>query len=256
MRRALAWTLLCVVACTEAFAQGVIGQVLAGDLVNPKVGAWAWYDLTDASTDKRFIVRQAIVDNEKVGRKAGYWLEIEVVPRIGYKTIYKMLLTGPATDPKHVHRVLLRDGPGPIREISMSDEDKKNEPSDANGEGPAAGRTQDVPRTLLGEEDIPTLGGAIHAEHFALTPGDQQVELWLNDDVRPMGIVKMKSPEGELVLRNHGVGGPDARSVLEEEPVPRADEWSVMPELKVRVQGPDVQGPNEDDPEPRIQNAE
>jgi len=256
MRRASAWSLICLIACTGALAQGVIGQVLSGDLVNPKVGAWAWYDLTDAATDIRFLVRQAIVGNEKVGRKTGYWIEIEVVPRIGYKTIYKMLLTGPATDPKHVHKVLLRDGPRPVNEVSISDDNKKNAPPDPNGEDSGAVRTKDLARTSLGEEDVPTLGGTIRAEHFELTPGDQKVELWLNDDVRPMGIVKMKSPEGELVLRNHGVGGPDARSIIDEEPVPGTEERSAMPELRVRVQGPDVQGPNEDDPESRIQDPE
>ena len=55
----------------------------------------------------------------------------------------------------------------------------------------------------------------IGAEHYELAGTDRKVELWLNDKVKPMGIVRMTSPDGELLLRNFGHGGNDARSTLD-----------------------------------------
>lgn len=184
-----------------ASAQGVLGDVLSGNLVNPEVGQWAWYNLIDSATQKRYLLRQAVVGEEKVGRKMGHWLEVEVVPDIGFPTVYKMLLTGPASNPKHVHRVLLRQGNNPVSEMPL----EPDAPVE-NGEAPK--------RNKLGKVDVETPAGIVEAEHIVIESGEQPIELWLNDDVRPMGVVQMRGPQGELTLRNYGEGGEYAQSRL------------------------------------------
>lgn len=210
-----------------AHGQGVVGDVLSGNLVDPTVGTWAWYNLTDATGTRRYLVRLAIVGEEKVKHKTGYWLEVEVVPQLGFKSVYKMLLTGPAKDPANIHRMRIREGTKPAVEVPLED-------VLGDGKETAEGRPakENSKRKLLGEEEVKTLGGEIRAEHYLLEGRKRKVEVWLNDQVKPMGIVRMTSPDGELVLRNCGEGGNDARSTLD---LPVA-EFQPMPDnVKVEV---------------------
>ncbi len=197
----------------RAEAQSVVGDVLAGKLVKPKVGQWAWYDLAEARGDNVYKVRLAVVGKEKVGRRTGHWLEAEVLPPEGFATVMKMLLTGPADDPKNVHRVLQRQGLEPVQELPLA----KNQ-EDAAGDANAA----KPPRESLGREDVETPKGAIKAEHVRIGEGAGAMEIWLNDDVRPMGIVRLVSPEGEMRIRDYGVGGEAGESALDRTPPPPA----------------------------------
>ena len=237
MQRGWSLCIVIVLFCSMAPAQGVIGDVLAGKLVNPKVGAWAWYDLTDAATGRRYVVRHAIVGKEKVDRKTGYWVELEVVPRLGHKSIYKMLLTGPANEPKNVHKILFREGPGPVQQAALGQDSTETDEGAPEVEKPE--------RKTLGKEDVPTLGGTIPAEHFELTTGGHKLEVWLNEDVRPMGIVRMKSADGDLILRNYGAGGPDARSMIDDVPEVGTEESRASPEFRVYVEG----APKQEEPQ-------
>ena len=102
-------------------AQGIMSDLMSGKLINPEVGAYAWYNLRDKTTGQEFFLRQAIVGMEKVNRKDAYWFETELVPRVGFPSIYKMLLTGPASDPKNVHRLVVREGEGAVQEVSLEE---------------------------------------------------------------------------------------------------------------------------------------
>ena len=203
--------------------QGVIGDVLSGKLVKPKVGQWVWYELTDAATGRRFSLRQAIVDKEKVKRKTGYWVEMEIIPQLGYRSVYKLLLTGPAGDPEHVHRVIVREGRQPPREIPLPENPQDSPP------------TPEPERRPLGKEEVETGKGPIEAEHIEIVDGDKTSEVWVNDDVRPMGIVRMQSADGELVLRDYGEGGENARSVMDDDPGPAPEAPATTPRIEVRV---------------------
>ena len=224
MRRCVMRLVLCSALCAAAVAQqAVISDVLAGKLVKPKVGQWAWYDLTDAGSGRRFMLRQAIVGKEKVGRKTGYWVEFEIIPDVGYKAVYNMLLTGPASDPKHVHRLIVREGLTAPEELP-----KPDEPNDAP-EPPK------VKRKSLGSELVETPAGVIEAEHLTLTTADDVSEVWVNDEIRPMGIVQMRSKDGALVLRGFGEGGENARAVMNDEPQRAEGRALPRPKIEVRV---------------------
>lgn len=196
--------LVLLVLCTGsgvAGAQGMMSDVMSGKLVNPQVGAFAWYNLNDVSTGKTYFLRQAIVGTERVKRKEAYWLETELIPKVGYPSIYKMLLTGPASNPRNVHRLLVREGTGVVQEVSL----------DANGDAPEA---EEAPRTLAGTETIALPSGSIEAEHYIIGDGDEKTELWVSEAVPPLGVVRMKTAQGELSLQRYGVGGKDGESAL------------------------------------------
>ncbi len=239
----LRWLFLPVflLCCGSVYGQAVVGDVLAGKLVKPKAGVWAWYDLSESSSGEAFLVRLAVVDEEKVGAKPGFWLEMEVVPLVGYRSIYKMLVTGPANNPDNVHRLIQREGTGAPQEVSLekSDrgkrKDKKEEPRKPK-------------RDLVGREDVETLGGAVTAEHYSVGSGEDKSDIWLSDDVRPMGIVRMLSANGELKLRSYGEGGENARSVIDDKLPPEAS--TVEPDVKVEVHSEDDMSaaPREDKP--------
>ncbi len=195
-----------ILLATPCYAQGVVGDLLGGKLVNPKVGQWAMYDLLDTKGGQKYLVREAIVGEEEVDRKPGYWVEFEITPPVGFKEVFKMLLTGPAGDPANVRRVIEKSGIDPAREVPVdaSPGDKDNE---------------HAKRTSLGMEPIATNDGPIRAEHFEVETGKRTMHVWVNEQVTPSGVVKLKAPDGEMTLRNYGIGGSAAKSIITEKPL-------------------------------------
>ncbi len=224
MRRFFAVVLILVLAAPVASAQGVLSDVLAGKLVKPEPGVFAWYDLVDAATGRAFAMRLAVVGEEKVNRKTGYWLETEVIPQVGFPVVYKMLLTGPANDPKHVHRILVREGQGVVQDVPV-------EPEVEGQEKPADGK-----RELVGKETMVTPQGELEVEHHTLGEGEQRTDVWTNDLVRPLGLVRMASAHGELHLRRYGKGGEDGVSIIPDgAPVSQEEARPPVPEVRVET---------------------
>ena len=186
-----------------ALGQGVFSDIMSGKLINPEEGVFAWYELKDTATGSKFFMRQAIVGKKQVEGKDGYYLETEVMPEVGFPIIYKMLLTGPASDPKNVHEIMVKDGAKRVEHIPV--DTLKGEDQETN----------ETLREFQGEETLATPAGEIKTEHFTLGHGDNASEVWVNDKVRPMGIVRLTSPEGELLLTRFGVGGSDAESAID-----------------------------------------
>lgn len=207
MKRNILLLFALVFLLPKAYPQGLVGDLLAGKLVDPKTGQWAWYNLVDATGGKKYVIRQAIVGEEKVNRKPGYWVEFEVIPEVGFKMVYKMLLTGPASDPKNIHRVIEKSGVDPAREVAVD----------------TAAPATSVPeskRRSIGQEEVVTINGPVRAEHYEVTQGDQLISVWINEKINPTGIVRMQSRDGEMILRNHGEGGENAKSIITETPLP------------------------------------
>lgn len=213
-------------ACSAlAFGQGVMNDILTGSLIAPEEGVWAWYDLTDGATGGQFVMRLAIVKTEQVRKKTGYWLELEVVPMVGFKSIYKMLLTGPASDPANIHKVLQRSGADPVEEIPVPQKPAED-----------AASSKEPERKLLGVETVETIGGPVEAERYEVRGAEGAFEVWLSDKVPPMGVVRMKSADGDLKLRTFGKGGPEARSVIDDPIAPESDKLNFEPKVEVRVE--------------------
>ena len=199
--------ILFIVLVGTASAEDMMTDVFSGKLLNPEVGVYAWYNLKDFQSDRTFFLRQAIVAKEKVDGVEGYWLEIQLVPKVGFPTTQKMLLTGPASDPKNIHKIVLQEGREPphTREVPPSDAAETDE--------------DDAKRESKGIEKIVVPQGSLRAEHFVISRGEDTMDLWVNEAVRPLGIVRMTSQHGELSLSRYGQGGKDGRSVIADQPV-------------------------------------
>lgn len=238
MKRTLVLFIVVLTLSSASSAQGIVGDLLAGKLVNPKVGQWAWYDLAAGKGEKKFVVRQAIVGEEKVGRKKGYWVEFEIVPEIGFRAVYKMLLTGPASSPENIIRVIEKNGPEPAVEIEV-------EHSAATTEPP-----KEPERKLVAAEKVATLEGEVQAEHFEVEHAGKKMDVWINEKVNPSGIVKLKSIDGEMTLRNHGEGGEFASSVIKETPL-TPQQAAKLRESSPSIEQPEVQTHTGTEPEPK-----
>ncbi|MFA7693549.1 MAG: hypothetical protein WCX86_11695 [Candidatus Hydrogenedentales bacterium] len=186
-----------------ASAQGVLSDILSGSLIKPEVGVYAWYEVKDTESGKTLFLRQAIVGEKEVKGKTGYYLETEVLPEIGFPIIYKMLLTGPASSPANVHEIMVREGGGAPESLPLNILEGMEEPA------------ADGTRTSNGMEQLATPAGDLEAEHFVVESGGETTNVWVNEEIRPTGIVKMISPDGELLLTSYGIGGKDAESALE-----------------------------------------
>ncbi len=241
MKGATSIFVLCVVVLAgPVAAQGIVGDVLSGSLIKPEPGVYAWYELHDKTTGKKFFVRQAIVGKETVERKDGYWLETEIIPEEGFPAIYKMLITGPASDPRNVHKIFVKEGADPPVAVPV-------EASDESGES----KTKET-RKSVGKEKIATPMGEITAERIIITresdgrtTGESPVEIWVNDNVRPMGIVKVVSESGEMILQRHGKGGPESESAMDR--VTPKTTTSASGDVEVRVEGGAVLSPPGED---------
>lgn len=188
---------------SKAFSQEILGDVLSGKLVNPEVGVYAWYTLEDRTEERLFFLRQAIVGEERVRLRRGYWVETEIVPQVGYPAIYKMLLTGPASDPANVHKIMLKEGLQEVQEIDVArlreEQDEIIAPK----------------RTLVGTELLDLSDETIETDRYILEKNGLKTELWINDKVRPLGIIKLVTPDGELKLLRYGKGGVDGLSAFD-----------------------------------------
>ena len=158
----------------------------------------------------------------------------------GFPTIFKMLLTGPASDSKNIHALVIKDGSNPPQSVPV--------PQDGySGANTGA-------RLLVGDEKVITgSGDEINAKHYTLGDGDAKADDWLNDAVRPLGIVKMTSGEGELLLQRSGSGGDEAKSLIdsysEEVRKNGGDAGKVKVEVRVNGEKKDTAGKKAKTPE-------
>ncbi len=220
VRRCATFCILLYVVCVSACSQGVLGDVLTGNLIDPEPGQWSWYTLTDTQSNRKYALRQAVVAEETVGHKTGHWIEVEIIPEVGFPMLYKMLLTGPSSDPGNVHRIVMKEGENPPVEVQL-------DPGAGASEAESAGK-----RKSKGKETIQIAAGTIEAEHVVIESPGGALELWINDDVKPLGVVRMRGPHGEMDLRNYGKGGAEALSKL---PLPEGGAAQPAPAKKSGV---------------------
>lgn len=216
MFRLISLALIAILSAWSACAQGLLSDIMSGALVKPEVGVYAWYEVKDLESGKKLYMRQAIVGQKEVKEKTGYYLETEVVPEIGFPIVYKMLLTGPASSVENVHEIMVREGGNPPETLPLEVLEGTQEAS------------SNSTRTSTGMEKLATPAGDMEAEHFVLDSGGEKTEVWINEEIRPTGLVKMISPDGELLLMRHGSGGTDAESALDRKiPEEHTDEVTV-----------------------------
>lgn len=62
-------------------------------------------------------------------------------------------------------------------------------------------------KKLIGEEEVQYKNGKIKTKHYKIEEDNKSKEVWLNDEIKPLGIVKLSTNEGDMILIKFGKGG-------------------------------------------------
>ncbi len=165
-------------------------------------GCWSIYEVKDNTTKTTFLLREAITGEELVENRKCFWLEAEVIPTVGFPSVYRFLIL-PEKDDKHkILKIVMREG--------------ANLPETYNGNS-IQGETEkiNVKKKFVKEEEIEYKTGKIKAKHYSIKTDDKELEIWTTSEIKPLGLVKLQSKDGEITLIRSGKGGAEAKSNLE-----------------------------------------
>ncbi|MGO9640658.1 MAG: hypothetical protein ACLP1Y_05050 [Candidatus Acidiferrales bacterium] len=178
--------ILPVLFVATAFAQ--MGGRMPGfrGVWNPTIGSGGLYEMQtpQGGTSQMQI---AIVGQETVNGKTGYWLEMTMSNAGG--TMYaKYLYIVDAGNMQIVRMVIQPAGRGPIEMPvgGMGNRQPPPVPADISRQG------QD-----LGSESVTVPAGTFTAEHYKTGDG---ADVWVSPKVSPWGLVKMTSPNSNMTL--------------------------------------------------------
>jgi len=169
---------------------------------SPSVGGWSTYRITD-STGATADLTFAIVAEEK----GQYWLELRSMEE-GAKVVVAFLVKGDPTEDENVLMVRAQDVGGPAMEISKATLDKlksrgqKTFGGSALPIGPRVGKLEGLP-----DENVTVAGKSLKCRHIKILGlNEQSAEIWTNDAVTPLGIVKLVSGPEQILLTEFGKG--------------------------------------------------
>lgn len=184
-------------------AQDFMEDLLRGKILSTEPGFWAIYEITDKSTQNKIILRQAITGVEKIGENENaLWLESELIPPEGFPSLFRLLISYDKNGKEKIHKIVVREGANPPQNIdadTIQDNSNKTSP----------------PKTFIGEEEIEYKNGKIKTKHYKIEEENSTKEIWLSEEVKPLGIVKLITKQGEMVLIRYGKGGEESKSALD-----------------------------------------
>jgi len=182
-------------------AQSFMEDLFKGKMLSSEPGVWAIYEITDKSSKTQILLRQAITGIEKIDENTtALWLESEIIPTEGFPSVYRFLISYDKNGKEKIHKIVVREGANPPQNID-------NETTSENTETTSK-------KKLIGEEDIEFKNGKIKAKHYRIDGDNATKEIWLNDEVKPLGIVKLSTNEGEMILVKYGKGGEESKSAI------------------------------------------
>ncbi len=119
--------------------------------------------------------------------------------------ISKMLVSGNPEDQKNIKRMIVKMGNEPAMEIPI----KMMQPQPSKDQG-QNGKIVDK-----GTESIKVPAGTFNAQHTQYQDGQTVVDIWVQKEISPYGMVKSQSKEFEMVLVGYGTG---AKTLITETP--------------------------------------
>jgi len=195
------------VPCILIFSYNALSQDILSNLLDIlplefEIGCWSIYEVKDFSTKTTVLLREAITGEEMLNNQKCYWLEAEVIPTIGFPSIYRFLIQ-PEKNGKHkILKIVVREGANLpetyLSESVQSQEEKSN-----------------ARKKFIKEEEIEYKSGKIKAKHYTIKTEEKEVEVWTTSEIKPLGLVKLRSKDGEVTLIRYGKGGEEAKSNLE-----------------------------------------
>ncbi len=167
-------------------------------IYNPMVGQWSKYEMKDSEGNKG-ILTISVVSKEG----SNYWIEVEssLTSDVG---IAGYLVSGDPTEDSNVLKVRLKNGDGPIIEITKETLEKmkksqKSVPTSA-GIGPNIGKIKSLPNETV------KIGKKTYdcQRIILISPDGKTADIWINEKVSPFGIVKLISGNESLILIEAG----------------------------------------------------
>jgi hypothetical protein len=183
---------------------------LAVDLKKAPVGSWAEYVVKMG--DRQAKSRWALVD--RTSDKVTLEMSMDNAPpstMVGKMTMRLVLAPDPVKAPKPVlESVMQIEGKDPM-EMPVNSTPQKFEKPD--------------PKKMVGKETVKVVAGTFTASHYRQTDERGTLDMWLSDELPPLGIVKMTatpkagSPSPPLDLQLSGKGK-DAKATITKKPKP------------------------------------
>ncbi len=197
-----------IVSIVVIFAFAQLAEAQFGGAAMPKfftefkpvVGGWAEYQFTGKDLPSKMKI--AIVDKEG----DAFWYESQMESEKHGKTTSKMLVSGDPTDMKNVKRMIIKEGEKPATEMPV-------EMLSMGG-----GRKGQAPKgkfVEMGTETVAVPAGSFKTQHMQYQDGKIVMDMWVNKDIPPYGLVKTTMKEGDMVLTAYGTG---AKTTITETP--------------------------------------
>ncbi len=179
-----------------------------------KVGTWAKFEQKENGTS--FVIWLGIVGEEKVNGKRYVWLEARFNQK-GQEIIAKVLTRIDVKENvSDIKKIVFKIGNQPAMEISP--DMLKMMGTNIELFGSATPQEENAEIKVVGNEKIKVPAGTFTAKHIKIINKDNPssiIHVWESSKV-PIGIVKMKSPQGEeFILLAYGKG---AKSKITETP--------------------------------------
>ena len=154
---------------------------------NPEVGHGAAYEVQNAD-GKKMTMEITVVGKETVDGKDGYWFETDLpgMPQGGM--LMKSLMVIDAANVQVSRMIMQMPGRPPMEFPSqMLSARQQPHPADIRTE------SEDV-----GSESVTVPAGTFVCEHYRMKDGSSDV--WVNEKVRPYGLVKSQGKNSTIVL--------------------------------------------------------
>lgn len=166
----------------------------------PVLGGWSTYEVNDSAGGDS-VLTFAVVAKEG----DAYWIELRT-PGVGGTAIVAYLVNGDPADDKSVMMLRAKDPGSPALEISretlnaLKSQGRKAFGGSAASIGPPVGKIK-----LLKNDKIIVGKRELVCRHLILMGAkDNNAEVWISDKVVPFGIVRLKSGEDSLTLKDFG----------------------------------------------------
>ena len=198
MRAAVVFLVLAVTpAVARAQGGGMAPTPLAVDLKKAKLGDWSEYSMTAGPRSGK--LRWALISRDGENHTLEMTME-GGAPTGGQKMALQMtLVPNPTTSSKPVKKLVMQ----------MGTMDPMEMPLDMPGMSGQRFEKPD-PKKKVGKEQLKVAGGTFSADHYRDNVAQGTVDIWINDSVVPLGLVKMT-----LTPKEGSPGGPGGPMALE-----------------------------------------
>ena len=167
----------------------------------PQVGQWSTYRITDSRGEVADLTFSVVAKEGEA-----FWLELKTTQEGAVGTV-AFLVTGDPADDANVQMIRAQEEGQPALEISketlvkLRTQGQSAFGGEATPIGPRVGKLNPLP-----EESVSAAGKSFKCRHLKVIGQDQTAEVWLNEDVGPFELVRLKSGLEEVVLLGHGKG--------------------------------------------------